>query len=59
MDKTEFIKQFRMTAEELKPLTEAGTVGTSIWHSSEYVKAAKHDLDSDSRSPSGKGIRFS
>jgi hypothetical protein len=42
--KTEFIKQLRMTAEELKLLTEAVTVGSSVWNGSEYVKAAKESI---------------
>ena len=38
MNQTEFIKQLRATADELKPLTEAASPGAATWNGTEYVK---------------------
>jgi hypothetical protein len=45
MDKTEFIKQLRLTAGILKPLTESITSGSFKWNGFEYAKVecAKED----------------
>ena len=39
MNKTEFIKQIRATAEELKPLTQASSFSGKVWNGKEYVEA--------------------
>ncbi len=39
MNKNEFIKQIRVTAMELKPLTESTARGAMTWNGSEYVKS--------------------
>jgi len=38
MNKAEFIKQLRSTAEELKPLTQSALPGAATWDGTSYVK---------------------
>lgn len=38
MNKTEFIKQLRATAEILKPLTHSSSTATKLWNGTAYVK---------------------
>lgn len=38
MNKTEFTRQLRATADELKPLAESAIRGASIWNGTNYVK---------------------
>ncbi len=41
MNKTEFVKQLRATAEALKPLTEAVSPGERVWNGVEYAKSSE------------------
>ena len=45
MNKTEFIKQLRATAEEIKPLTESAAPGALTWNGTEYAKVEAKKLD--------------
>jgi hypothetical protein len=38
MNKHEFIKQLKETAETLKPLTESATLGSLTWNGTKYAK---------------------
>lgn len=38
MNKTEFTKQLRKTAEILKPLAQSASPGAKVWNGSSYVK---------------------
>ncbi len=46
MNRSEFIKQLRATAEELKPLTQAASAGAATWNGTEYVKGGEKKPDS-------------
>ena len=46
MNKVEFIKQLRATAEELRPLTLASTSGSMTWNGTEYIKCEEKRPDS-------------
>lgn len=45
MNKTEFIKQLRATAEELSPLTQTVAPGAMAWNGAEYSKGEKRNPD--------------
>jgi hypothetical protein len=45
MNKTEFVKQLRETAAEIKPLTEAVAPGAVVWNGTEYVKGEPKEPD--------------
>jgi|ERR1700683_764870 len=45
MNTTEFIKQLRATAEELKPLTQSALPGASTWDGKSYVKGEGKEPD--------------
>jgi len=41
MNKREFIKQLKETAETLKPLRESATLGSLIWNGTKYAKSTE------------------
>lgn len=45
MNKTEFIKQLRATAEELTPLTQSVAPGAMTWNGREYAKSGERKPD--------------
>jgi len=45
MNKTEFIKQLRATAAEIKPLTEAAAPGALTWNGTAYAKGEAKNPD--------------
>lgn len=45
MNKTEFIKQLRDTAAEIKPLTEATSAGALVWDGIKYAKGEVKQAD--------------
>ena len=45
MNKIEFVKQLRATAEELKPLTHASPSGAATWNGEKYIKCEEKKPD--------------
>ena len=45
MNRTDFVKQLRATAEQLEPLTQSTAAGAATWNGAEYVKGVERKPD--------------